>query len=291
MAGRNYDRLDIQTFGTHLLESGDLDPVYIALTKMEWPNEGQMSRWLIAYWCLYHCGAASYLSERPGPEFWKGLMAAAKNDEAAPAGGRWPRGHERRHFRGAAATTAVKKLWGKYLERPEQLVDDLMAPHQTLTGKMPFEVVSKRAQELPLFGPWISFKICDMLDRVLEFPVDFAEADVFMFTDPVKAALMLWREKMGFAEDVKPKDQGMVIREVVNHLRGVFKDHKAPPSRDRPVDLQEIETILCKWKSHRNGHYPLNNDIDEIASGLEPWAVVSDVALEMQHAMPKRLEA
>lgn len=286
MAGRNYDRLDIYTFGAHLLETGDLDPVYIALDKMEWSDADQQARWLVAYWCFYHCGAASYISEASGKEFWQRMSVAAKNEAEAPDGGRWPRGSERRHFRGEAASKAVKTLWGRYFEDPERIVTEIAAGE----GPLPYAMVAGRAKELPLFGPWISFKVCDMLDRLGIQAVDFDQAAVFMFDDPVKAALTLWRQHSKLPDEAKPKDEATkvrIIENVVDHLSEHFKGFTAPPRHERPVGLQEIETILCKWKSHRNGHYPLFNDIDEIRHGLSGWGEHCETARAMLHAMPK----
>lgn len=297
MAGRNYKRLDIYEFGAHLLETGDLDPVYIALDKMEWQDADQQARWLIAYWCFYHCGAASYISEASGKDFWQRMSIAAKNEAAAPDGGRWPRGSERRHFRGEAAVKAVTKLWGRFMDNPHELVEGIAyrsnQPGAVFEGALgipdalPYATVAGRAAELPLFGPWISFKVADMLDRLGIVPVDFDQAAVFMFKDPVKSALMLWREHQKLPETAKPKDEAAVINMVVDHLNDHFKGFTAPPRHERPVGLQEIETILCKWKSHRNGHYPLFNDIDEIRHGLSGWSECSETARGMLHAMPK----
>lgn len=299
MAGRNYERLDIYKFGAHLLETGDLDPVYIALDKMDWLDAEQRDRWLIAYWCFYHCGAASHISEAGGKDFWVRMSEAARNETQAPDGGRWPRGSERRHFRGEAAVKAVTKLWGKYFDGPGRLVEEIATRNldgedpgvqpcnEIALGPLPFWRVANRAKRLPLFGPWIAFKVCDMLDRLGIVEIDFDQAAVFMFDDPVKSALMLWREKLQLAPTVQPKDQTLVINEVVKHLTDHFKAYSAPPRHERAVALQEIETILCKWKSHRNGHYPLFNDIDEIRHGLQGWSQCSDTAKAMLWAMPK----
>lgn len=283
MAKRDYERLSIQEFGKHLLESGDLDPVYIALEKSEF-EEAHLHRWLIAYWCFYHCGAASYLSEFEGDEFFKQMYKAAVNEEPAPNGGRWPRGHERRHFRGVQGTSAVLALHKQYGGAPEDMVLGII---ETAQRDSSFANVSKKIQEHRNFGPWISFKVGDMLDRVLGTRVDFTEAAVFMFKDPVKAALMLWREHHGLSESAKPKDQALVIHQVVEHLKKEFKDFSAPPLHDRIVDLQEIETILCKFKSHLNGHYPKFNDITEIREGLNEWTEHSKTATTFLYAMPQ----
>lgn len=286
MAGRKYERLDIEHFGAHLLATGDLDPIYIALHR-QFPdgNENQLSRWLVAYWCFYHAGQACYISEAEGEEFWGRMRACARNDELSPIGERWQRGHERRHFRGEAASKAIRTMMGKYLREPEQLVADIIGV-PGLPNTIPFKTVTERAQELPLFGPWISFKVADMIDRVVGIKVDFTGDDVFMFKDPTEAAFRLWRLKAGLAEGAKPREPAKAISQVVSYLTEYFSGFKAPPLEDRPVGLQEVETILCKWKSHQNGHYPLNNDIDEIRNGVQPWKGVSDTAQQFMAVMP-----
>lgn len=296
---RSYHRLDIETFGRQLITSGDLDPVYIALSGMEMDDEAQRNRWLLAYWCLYHVGAACHLSELEGPEFWDGLTAAAVNDvdrRPTPLGGRWPRGSERRHWRGVQALLAVEALRERYGNTPEAMVPAL-ASFSLQDGRyagnpldqLPFALVAERAQQHRSFGPWISFKIADMIDRLGIAPVSFDNAAVFMFDDPRKAALNLARLKGGLHEGTRFRDEERTIDQVVAYLQDHFKDLTAPPLHERPVGLQEVETVLCKWKSHMNGHYPLNNDIDEINEGLQEWREVSVTARAFLHAMPERM--
>jgi hypothetical protein len=211
-------------------------------------------------------------------------MTAAENTVPAPTGGRWPRGHERRHARGAQGIKMVKDLQQRYGCVPEDMVSYVIENTPSYQG------VANRVREHTLFGPWISFKVCDMIERVLGIHVDFSQSVIFMFDDPVKAALMLWRQRFKLPESAKPKDQTLVIAGVVDHLKDAFKDLKAPPLFDRIIDLQEVETVLCKWKSHMNGHYPLNNDIVEIATALGEWAPHSACAAAMLRAMPKPKE-
>ncbi len=288
---RDYERLSIIDFGRHLLDSEDLDPVYCALPHTLGGEDNQdipqLHRWLIAYWCFYHCGVASWLSEHKGLHFWKWMRVAAENMEPAPTGitTRWPRGSERRHFRGEAAVNAIRHLHDRYGNRPQNMVTYI---HNVPGDRVPYKAIADRASDHPLFGPWISFKIADMCERVLGIPVDFNQAEVFMFKDPVKSALMLWRQHEGLPETAEPKDKWEVIREVVAYVGEAMMARKAPPGYDRLIGLQEIETILCKWKSHMNGHYPLYNDIDEINEGLEPWSKISETALRFMECMPRR---
>lgn len=293
MGKRTYERLDVETFGAHLLESNDLDPVYVSLAHMV--NEEEVSleaidRWLIAYWCFYHCGAASWIAEHEGDQFWWWMLRAAKNEDGwpTPHGGRWPRGSERRHFRGAQGIKAVEEMALRY-PRPEDMVAHVSVPSACALPR-PFADITKRVQEHRGFGPWIGFKVADMVDRVLGFPVNFDEAAVFMFKDPYKAALQVWRVQHGFEREgtEKPEQEHDAIHHVVEHLCQEYKDRLAPPLYDRPVGLQEVETVLCKWKSHMNGHYPLYNDIDEITEGLQEWLPHSRLAQLFDKNMPKR---
>lgn len=276
------ERLSIQRFGSLLLESGDLDPVYIALARVPWPRE-QVQRWLVAYWCYYSCGFASWMSEREGEAFWQDGLVAAANAIPSPTGDRWPRGRERRHFRGAAATTAWDELTQRY-GRPEQMVQELEARAPDYKAVTDFVMVHR------LFGPWISFKVADMLDRVLGVHVDFTEAAVFMFKDPVKAAVMYWNQQHGHELEDQPGApfiRNEIIPTVVADLKHYFQNVFAPPFNDRPVDLQEVETVLCKWKSHMHGHYPVGLDTREINEAVHPWTVHSRAAQEFLEAMPK----
>ena len=290
-----YRRLGIREFGEHLLTTNDLDPVYVALVenKERWATE-KLDRWLIAYWCFYDCGVASWLSEKEGRNFWTHMMTAAINEDPAPACGRWPRGRERRHFRGKLAINACVDLEHRYGAVPESMVREIVQ------GAPSYEAVSTIVQRHRGFGPWIGFKVADMIDRILGVHVDFTEASVFMFKDPVRAAEMFFMDQMmthtptddGASElavhfKIKKEHHADVIGGVVDHLTGVFAPRfKAPPLYDRPVGLQEVETILCKWKSHMNGHYPLGNDITEIRAGVQPWAENCQTACEFLEKMP-----
>lgn len=278
MPKRSYDRLTVEKFGHQLIVSGDLDPVYIALHRCAFTFD-VLSKWLIGYWCLYHCGAASFLAEQSDADFWDTLMLAARNEAPAPTGGRWPRASERRHWRGQQAMRSVEDL-SFYRGTPAELVESLW------DGDMDFASVSKRVQAWRGFGPWIAFKVADMLDRVMGRPVDFDEAAVFMFKDPRKAALMQWRVYHPEQADIGPPEEA--IRHVVNRLIGTFSNLKAPPDYRRPIGLQEVETVLCKWKSHMNGHYPLFNDTDEINEGMVNWLPHSDVAKAFAKNMVQR---
>ena len=287
MATRNYERLSIEEFGSNLLESGDLDPIYIALYDGNFESIEQRHRWLVAYWAFYHAGVASFMSEKKGKHFWNWMMKAAVNEKPNPmTHERWPRSKERRHARGHQGIKMVQELSIQY-PAPEDMVKQLLE-HNAL-GHTSYIDMARPIKNHYLFGPWIVFKINDMLERVEEANIDFSEADVFMFKDPVKAAIMVYKQKQEEKGIIinEVKDEMEAVRPVVNYLAAEFAECKAPPRYDRYVDLQEIETILCKVKSHWNGHYPLYNDITEIDEGLVGWG---DTAEMFRAAMPEGIQ-
>ncbi len=284
---RDYPRQSIEDFGRQLIVTNDLDPIYNALIGVKQAglyDQAQLYRWLIAYWCFYHAGVASYLSEFEGQPFWHEMWIAATNVEPCPIEERWPRGRERRHFRGPNAIRAVRHLKQAFGTLPEQMVVRIIDGDET---PLPFKLVSQRVQLHVGFGPWIGFKVADMIDRVLGVQVDFDTAAVFMFKDPEKAAWMLWDERQGhkYPDGWKPK-RDVVLGSITNYLIEQFQDLKAPPLFDRPINIQEVETVLCKWKSHMNGHYPPGSDIHEIGEGLWPWTGVCNAALDFNNHMP-----
>lgn len=282
---RDYERLDIKQFGVALLQSRDLDPVYVALYDMmvnEVITPEQLQRWLLAYMLCYHVGAACWLSEQEDGEFWRWVMVAAKNIENSPIGGRWPRSHERRHWRGGQAIAVVEALQARY-KRPEEFVHYLVGDTQT-RPVVNFPEFTAKVKEHRGFGDWAAFKLADLVDRLALVRVDFSYEDVTIYKDPIIAAEMLVRRELGLPEGVSVKPSA--VRGVFDSLIEYFDNYPAPPIHDRMVGLQEVETILCKWKSHQNGRYPLFNDILEIHDGLTLWCDDCRTAREFAYHMP-----
>lgn len=125
MATPKYDVLSLEDFGRRLIEAGDLDPVYTAVHAAGMEKD-QLRRWCLAYWMCYHAGLASYVSERESA-FWPIMQDFAANVTESPIGGRWPRGRERRHFRGDNAIGSVAWFIGKFSapEMPVKLLERL----------------------------------------------------------------------------------------------------------------------------------------------------------------------
>jgi len=269
-----YDVLPLETFGRKLIEAGDLDPVYNVVHAAGMDRD-QLRRWCLAYWMCYHAGLASWISEQP--DFWGPMLQFAYNTSESPVGGRWPRGRERRHFRGDKAVAAVDWFMRAYYSEPERPVFLL----ESLKEPVTYQHVKNAVTVWPQFGPWIAFKVADMLERLFDVPVQFSKADMF-YDSPSEAAKM-WAEKSTISS--YGRDGWNTV--AVDHLQLNLSDLKAPPTNNRSLGLQEFETILCKWKAHVNGIYPVGIDTKELKHALEPWINVSPTAYNMHAWMMK----
>lgn len=244
-------------FGRQLIATGDLDPVYIVLWESKLDRD-QLCRWLVAYWCFYHCGTASWVVDQP--DYWAALMAAASTKKH-------PRASERRHFRGQAAIKAVNGLREWRLTCSE-MVYQVSGP----TENPPLSEVVRRVKQFKGFGDWIAFKVADMLERLDLCAVYFSPTDVFNMYDAPRAGAKAICEYMGVNEY---SNQYLVA---YNYLKTKLAKEKAPPRYERPINIQEIETICCKYKSHCNGKYTVGKDIHEVHEGLDKYKHKSTTA-------------
>ncbi len=237
--------LDVDAFGRKLLETRDLDPVYVLLHTAGFSRDLALcSRWLLAYWSYYDIGTASWIAEHEEPHYWRAFCRAARSAY-------YPRGKERRHYRGQIAVRS--STWLR-----QQGIDRLFGPLLTgeETAKSLVEVL-RHVQGWIGFGPWIGFKASDMLERLGLARVRFPPESVFaLYSSPLEGAARLWRQETGKGEF--PADLGLwAVRRVLRGQSG----RKAPPREDRPLNVQEAETILCKWEAHTRGRYHVGEDI------------------------------
>jgi hypothetical protein len=262
--------MTVEEFGAELLRTGDLDPIYVMLNRADL-DESTKARWCLAYWCFYHAGFASYAADN-ADRFWRVMAAAANNTTPSPLEGRWPRGAERRHFRAANSINSVAFLDANYPSA-------LDAVQFLLRGGTTFRAVKERVLSWPSFGPWIAFKIADMLDAVMGVEIDFSDTVHEFFDDPKEGARIV-AEGWGWV----PGDRdhlSLVVGSLLDH----FGNHPVPHAPQRGVRHQEVETILCKYKSHTKGRYEPGKDTKEIIHGLQDWKAVSPLAGRLQAAL------
>lgn len=248
-----------------MIETEDHDPLYGMLGRAIRAGEiddATLKRWLLAYWMFYHPGVASYLAEKPGEAFWDWVYIAAVNKESPRDvdgidSDRWPRAHERRHFRGDKCVDAVRRIERQFPEDPEEVVVRMTRLDQD--GPVKLKDIETSVCAFPQFGPWIAFKIADMAERVLDRPVEFSKKLVSFYREPRKGAEMA-APFLRVGPDAVP-----------GALCYFLRDIPASGLTPRFVNIQEVETVLCKWKSAMGGHYFIGADIVAYHKGMPPW--------------------
>ena len=246
--------MTIYEFGRRLILSRDLDPAYCALFGAQL-SQPQLSRLLLAYLAYYNLGLAAWLSEHEGDAYWAAMFVAAKNETPSPLGGRWPRGSERRHFRGAKCVSAVGWLARNY-PAPEAAIRSL------LNCKTERHVIAHIGR-WPMFGPWSAFKAADLLERVVGVPLVFNPNIGLLYAEP-RAGL-----------DLLAAELNQSPQEIYANLLSHFSAYAAPPRHDRRCGAAEVESILCKFKSMRGEHYWVGRDIKEVREALQGWGATA----------------
>lgn len=244
-----YKKLSFEEFSRAMILTQDLDPVYTMLHSVNWPSRAQLERFCLAYWCFYHSGVAAWIAQHSQKDFWPMMQQA--HDE------KWPRGTERRHFRGDSSKNAIAYM--RDYGTPNKVVKAMT------TGNV-YEDVARHTKEFPFFGPWIAFKVADMKERVLGEPCYFPVESLDIFKDPRIGAHLVMNG--GDITDLKQASLADT-HEVVRTWMVRLGDLSAPPGEDRPINAQEVETCLCKWKSHLKGGYDIGKDTIEIAHQLD----------------------
>ena len=239
--------LSVYDFGHQLLEINDLDPVYVLLWEAKLAQD-QLHKWLLAYWCYYHVGTASWCVDQR--DYWVAMTTVAGSKD-------YPRAHERRHFRGASALKSVAWLKTRGIET-------LFEP---LVGKeWQLEQLIKYVSTWYQFGKWIAFKVADMLERLGLAKVDFKTGADHLFDSPRRGAELLWSQERG--TEVPSGVTQWAIDRVLTKLNPA----KSPPRYERLLNAQEAETIICKFKSYRGGHYHIGEDVTACRTGLLRFA-------------------
>lgn len=251
------NNLSAYEFGEQLLDANDLDPVYVVLWEAKLPRP-KLQRWLLAYWCFYHSGTASWITDRGITlgGYWIAFRTAADSRS-------YPRCPERRHFRGENARKSVEYLASVGVPDLFAEFDRAAYEHRLLD----LDDVMEYVQTWVGFGPWIAFKVADMLERLNLCRIRFDAGDAFLFDSPREAAHMLWQET--YDRQPEPGEaETYAVESLVTHL----KSRLAPPRYERGISTQEAETVLCKWKSYRNGRYTIGEDVHSLRQSLLRFA-------------------
>ncbi len=257
-----YKRLSIIEFGRQLLETNDLDPVYVALWNAKFTRIDRC-RFILGWMMYYHCGLACWLMEQKS--LLGGIKYVAEHDKE------FPRGSQRKHHRKEPALKCYQGL----------------RQFKTATGFIGWcaeagpraRAVYNRVISLPGWGPCFGWRIADLIDRealgISRFCSD--DTDLF-FSSPRKGAILC-------ANTYKLNMENPCLA-AHDYVMGYLGHYKAPPRYERAINIQETETIFCKWKSHISGRYAIGRDTQRAREQLEAFKELT-LCQRLLKAMPK----
>lgn len=239
-------KMDIFSFIQEKLKINDVEPMYVAIVNSKLPL---MTRQRICFGegLADHLGCAARMSVYAS--YWRGVAWFIHQGI---------RGGARRHFRAKAAEDAVDYMRVEFSNL------------STFFNKMPNSYYSARDYicSVPQFGAFSAFKIADMAERTCNCTVDFSKTGYSDLAKYPRRGLTL------AAEYLKTKDE----KGLLDSLLGYKWCRLAPPHRDRPMNLQEIETCLCNY-GHSKWHPP-GYETNELKKLLSGYGVLADKLAE-----------
>lgn len=141
-------------------------------------------------------------------------------------------------------------------------------------SKMPREYTEARKylKEFPGIGDWASWKFCDLLERVADIEIDFSKVDFrAAYEYPLRGLCRVNNEQDTFVNELIKNDN--LYHHFMYNAQCFLGDDvlglTAPPKPGRTINIQEIETCLCKFHSYLGGHYHIGKDTEHLFMRLK----------------------
>ncbi len=231
--------LSFVRFSKILLETGDIDPDYIFLreksAEVGWGHQ-EIFEWILHKIVIYD--SVSEFQVLTG----QSTLSSCKY------------GTERRKHKARAAEylTAIRQRFlGLNIER-------FFGRH----GQLVFNDIVK----IRGCGPWAAWNMMDLVSCCYGMDVDF---DTIDFRNTYRAPLMGLLMVGGYPEDIRLLKQRKIYHECMNRVLDMSADinpSTTPHNQDRGININEIETLLCKYHSYAHGHYSVGSDIKHLKS-------------------------
>ena len=242
-----------QRFAKTLFKMEDADPGYMMLARANIPTE-QKQRFMTGWVTFYNPGIAAAASEKEGAAFWQYLLDNYKTAKRAS---------ERRHFRGAQGMTALNG-WRRQFKDPALMTT-------WMQGKDYFEV-ARQGKAVARVGAYFVWKYADVQERVFRIPCHF----------PPEAAKYSPKVPQQGAKLIDPKATVLETYDMIaDYLNGL--GYKSPPWYDRPLNMQEAETVCCVFKQYKHGKWAPGTRTAKATNSL--LATPSDTAEIMLKAL------
>jgi hypothetical protein len=267
---------DLVTFGRHMLESQDIDPVYPVLRRLQermglTGTRDEQGLWLtVLYQAFYNLPSALAAFHRIG---WSqgGKDAPIREVIEAAHLSELPIGVERRGLRGGLVLDYLKGYWrAVYQEAADWYVahgDNRPSQRRWMRAGWSGEESEEERylkfwdqwQTVPYNGRWSAFKTAELLKEVHDFPMSAPDMRMQHCSGPREGLIWLYSLDLG---GYKARDRIKILNEYGLRLRRALAD------RGLPLSWEHLETVLCNFNSMRQGRYYVGHDIDEMQTQI-----------------------
>jgi len=223
--------MTFKEFSRELILSGDLDPDYLVMLHIgKTMTFDEIMRWIKLKIFVYD--TASELNLMNGVS-WDELKFGAERVKS--------KGRSKEYFDHFDQNFRLSDLPFKYDE------------------------AAKYLKMFPGIGSWAAWKFCDLLERVAGIEIDFSDVDFRIAYDyPLKGLCRVNGEPDSFVPNLKDRLTYEAFMHSALLQLGDVKNLEAPGG-GRTINIQEVETCLCKYHSHLQGRYTLGKDTVHLA--------------------------
>lgn len=259
-------------FARHMVDSWDIDPVYPVLRQLidDEALEPPQAEWLtVLYLASYNlASAATAFFRYPDPRACRIL-----NDLRTL---KLPTGIERRGLRQPELMRLHLADWlGRFDGRTffgaarEALTDDVLFNN---------DVLSAYFMGVCYNGRWAAYKGTEVLHKVLDWPNAARDAGHENSTGPREGLTLFFPRVVG----QRPVDIALLDRQTDVLLQ-------ATAAHGVGLDVEEVETLLCDFKSLSRGRYYVGHDTDLMLEGILtlPHSEVRRALLFARRALPE----
>jgi hypothetical protein len=239
---------DLTEFAGHQLRSKDMDPLYPVLEYLQRGMPAERALWhSMVYVAFYNIASSTQFFEAcPEPDL---LLLESVDAELF----RLPTGIERRGLRGG---TPMRR----HLEHLVTLSASFKGFRPLLmaggvTGRVSWWQLMASIQQIHGNGRWAAYKLAEILYRVHGFPTEPADMGNAHSSGPRKGLSII------FGGDAPEGNDPAAIR--LLDARGEYV-LAVMRQAGLSIDIAQVETALCNFKSLYAGKYYVGHDIDEM---------------------------
>jgi hypothetical protein len=238
-------------FGRHMLDSEDIDPIYPVLRQLvsDLELDNAQAEWLVILYLAYYEITSALTAFHAHPE--PGSTSVFHDERTL----KLPTGIERRGLRQAHLMASHLNEWigrfdgqSHFTACRDWFANDPYFNAGVLDGYL---------QGIDYNGRWASYKAVEVMQKVLGWPVAHSDAGHEGSTGPRKGLTLFFPEVKGNgprALDLLDEQTDVLMRAVRAH--GVH------------VEVEQVETLLCDFKSLARGAYYVGHDTDLMLEGI-----------------------